>query len=644
MAELLRSEPVQRLRSEVIMARSLAVLAVLALVAALYVAKGVLLPLALAVLLAFLLAPGVRLLRGWGVPRVPAVLFVVILAFLIISGISGLIGQQVTQLAAKLPQYQYTIERKIETVRGAASGGTFERISNFLRDLNQQIKQQSGGQPGAAPAAEPAENAPVPVQVYPPSPTPLGLIQQGLQPLLDPLTTAGLVLILVVFFLLQRQDMRDRLIRLAGSHDLQRTTEALNDAAHRLSRYFLAQTSLNVLFGAIVGTGLTFIGVPNPVLFGIIAMLLRFVPYIGAFIAAVLPTILAVAVDPGWAMALATIGLFVTVEPLIGQIIEPLVYGHSTGLTPVSVIIAAMFWTWLWGPIGLLLSTPLTVCLGVLGRHIEWLQFLDVMIGDKPPLSPAQSFYQRALAGDADEVVDQVEQMLKRRSLVACYDEVVLPALILAQSDARRGVLDPKHIEQINDVIQELVTEMAEHEDATSARRKETSRAPDEKNEGRLPTADLPVVDDPAPSWRGSPVLCITGRGPFDHAAAKLLAQLFEKHGLGTRIEPDTAVSSSNIVRLNSAGVAVVCLSYFDLGNGPAHLRHSIRRLRRQIPTAKLLACWWGREGSEAADVDADLQVRSLRQAASFCVDMALTAKADRESEVAEPAAGSTAA
>jgi len=214
----------------------------------------------------------------------------------------------------------------------------------------------------------------------------------------------------VIFFLLQRQDLRDRLIRLAGSHDLQRTTEAINDAAYRLSRYFLAQTLLNALFGLIVGIALTFIGVPNPVLFGILAMLLRFVPYIGAVIAAMLPIALAVAVDPGWSMALMTTALFLVVEPLIGQVIEPVVYGHSTGLTPVAIIMAATFWTWLWGPIGLLLSTPLTVCLGVLGRHIPGLRFLDVMIGEEPPLSPAQSFYQRALAGDIDEAVDQASK------------------------------------------------------------------------------------------------------------------------------------------------------------------------------------------------------------------------------------------
>jgi predicted PurR-regulated permease PerM len=207
---------------------------------------------------------------------------------------------------------------------------------------------------------------------------------------------------------------------------LQRTTEVLNDAAHRLSRYFLAQTAINIIFGNVVATGLGLIGIPNPVLWGILGMVLRFVPYIGAIVAAAFPIALATAVDPGWGMTVWTIGLFLVVEPLIGQVIEPLVYGHSTGLSPVAVVVAATFWTWLWGPIGWLLSTPLTVCLDVLGRYVGWLQFVDVLIGDEPPLSPAQSFYQRALAGDADELTDQAEQLLKRQSLSSYYDVVAV--------------------------------------------------------------------------------------------------------------------------------------------------------------------------------------------------------------------------
>ncbi len=632
------------MRAEVAIARSMTVLAVLGAVAALYFAKAIFLPLALAILLTFLLAPAVRLLRGWGVPKPPAVVLVVAITFIAILGMGALVAQQVTQLGQKLPEYQFNIEEKISTLRDVASGGTLERISNFLRDINQEIRKKDENPPqNAQPQPKEEQVKPIPVETHQPDPTPMQVIQRVLQPLVDPLTTAGLVAIFVIFFLL---------IRLAGSHDLQRTTEAINDGAYRLSRYFLAQTLLNVLFGIIVATGLTFIGVPNPVLFGILAMLLRFVPYIGAFIAATLPIALAVAVDPGWNMVLMTTALFLVVEPLIGQVIEPLVYGHSTGLTPVAIIMAAMFWTWLWGPIGLLLSTPLTVCLGVLGRHIPGLRFLDVMIGDEPPLSPAQSFYQRALAGDIDEAVDQAEQILRRRSLTYVYDHVVLKALILAQVDFRRGLLDIKHIEQIDEAVRELIADTADYEDVTAgpaARKEKVGSTPrEEEKDDPPPPPDLPVLQDLPPEWRGNPVLCVAGRGPFDGTVAMMLAQLFEKHGLGCRLEADAAVSSSNIVRLNSAGVNMVCLSYLDLGSSPAHLRHSIRRIRRQIPGAALVAGLWGLEEDEGheqlrATAAADLYVSSLREAVSLCIEAvsrgSAKPRATRDSE-----AGATAA
>src|SRR5512139_161620 len=617
------------MRNEVAIGRSITVIAMLGVIAALYFAKAVFLPLALAILLTFLLAPAVRLLQNWRLPMLPAVVLVVAFAVTIILGIGALVGQQVATLAHNLPVYRYNIEEKIRSAREFVGGGTLERISNFLGDLNQEARKKSDT-PQRGATSQPAEDLakPIPVEVHQPGATPMQVAERVLQPLVDPLTTAGLVVIFVIFFLLQRQNLRDRLIRLAGSHDLQRTTDAINDGAERLSRYFLAQTALNALFGLIVGIALTFIGVPNPVLFGILAMLLRFVPYIGAFIAAIFPIALAVAVDPGWSMALMTIALFLVVEPLIGQVIEPLVYGHSTGLTPVAVIISATFWTWLWGPIGLLLSTPLTVCLGVLGRHIPWLHFLDVMIGDEPPLSPAQSFYQRALAADIDEAADQAEEMLSRRPLSYVYDKVVLEALNLAQIDFRRGLLDPKHVEQINEAVHELIADTSDYEDLTPpvAARKGNETTSVEENEEPPSLPDLPVLRDLPPEWGGKPVLCVAGRGPFDDAVARMLIQLLEKHGLGGSVETNAAVSSSNVVRLNSAGVMVVCLSYLDLGSSPAHLRHSIKRVRRQIAGAKLVVGLWGHgdvknRGQLQTTTPADFYVSSLREALSLCID-----------------------
>ncbi|MFC7554050.1 AI-2E family transporter [Pseudoroseomonas wenyumeiae] len=254
------------------------------------------------------------------------------------------------------------------------------------------------------------------MEVHQPQPTPLEMVKTYLSPVLSPLAHIGIILIVTIFVLLQREDLRDRLIRLFGSSDLHRTTVAMDDAAYRLSRYFLTQVAINASFGFIIGLGLMIIGLPSPILWGILAGLLRFVPYVGAILGALLPVALAAAVDPGWSMMIWTAALFLAIEPVIGHIIEPLAYGHSTGMSPVSVVLAAIFWSWIWGPIGLLLSTPLTLCLVVLGRHIDRLEFLDVILGDRPALTPVENFYQRTLAGDPDEAQEQAELLLKDRS------------------------------------------------------------------------------------------------------------------------------------------------------------------------------------------------------------------------------------
>ena len=291
----------------------------------------------------------------------------------------------------------------------------------------------------------------MPVELREPEPTAVQLAQRILAPIVAPLATTAIVFIVAIFVLLQREDLRDRLIRLFGSSDLHRTTVAMNDAAGRLSRYFLTQLGINATFGLIIGTGLYFIGVPSPLLWAVLAMLLRFVPYIGAPLSALLPITLAAAIAPGWTMVAWTAALYAVVEAVMGQAVEPMLYGRSTGLSPFSVVVAATFWTWLWGPIGLLLSTPLTLCLVVLGRHVERLEFLDVMLGDRPPLTPVESFYQRILAGDPDEARAQAELLLKDHPLSAYYDEVALKGLRLAAADCARGVLAGSGIERVRD-------------------------------------------------------------------------------------------------------------------------------------------------------------------------------------------------
>jgi hypothetical protein len=465
-----------------------------------------------------------------------------------------------------------------------------------------------------------------------PDPGALESLQSLISPLLHPLATTGIIIIFVIFILLQREDLRNRLIRLAGSHDLQRTTAALNDAAGRLSRLFLIQLLLNGTFGLVIGIGLWLIGIPSAILWGILAAVLRFVPYIGAAIAAAFPLALAVAVDPSWSMLLWTLALFLIVEPIVGHVIEPMVYGHSTGLSPVAVVASATFWTALWGPIGLVLATPLTVCLVVLGRHVERLEFLDVMFGDRPALSPPEIFYQRMLAGDPTDAAEKAEEFLKERSLSSYYDEVALKGLQLAQVDAERGALDRERLVKIRDAVSEFANNLSEQDDrpppkVSSTTDAEATSAVESVAED-APYENLPVLtkDDLPLDWQGEhPVLCVAGRSPIDEAAAIMLGQLATAHGLPARVEAAEVLSTTNVFRLDTSGVAMVCLIYMD-ASSPAHMRYSVRRLRRKLPKATIILGCWMKELDPLRleqlrdSAKADLAATTLGEAIKMCI------------------------
>ena len=324
--------------------------------ATLYFGREIFVPVALAILLSFVLAPVVNLLQRIRIPRAVAVVSVVALAFAAIFGLGGLMATQLTQLAGDLPRYQSTMREKIQSFRGATAGsGTLERAADMLQDLSKELdKPKDTARASAGPLVRQASPTgavqPVPVEVRQPDPGALESLRTVISPLIHPLATTGIIVIFVIFILLQREDLRNRFIRLAGSHDLQRTTAALDDAGSRLSRLFLIQLVVNAAFGLAIGLGLWLIGVPSAVLWGILAGVLRFVPYIGAFIAAAFPLALAAAVDPGWSMLLWTLALFLVIEPVVGHVVEPMVYGHSTGLSPVAVVVSATFWTALVGP------------------------------------------------------------------------------------------------------------------------------------------------------------------------------------------------------------------------------------------------------------------------------------------------------
>ena len=615
-----------------------AILAVI-IIMMLYFGREIIIPIALAILLSFVLAPLVGLLQRVRVPRGLAVVGVVIFAFAAIFAMGSLLASQLTQLAGDLPRYQSTISEKIQSFRDTTAGrGTLERASGMLKDLSKELDKPKDAASALGAGAilspkAPAPLAPVPVEVRQPEPGALESLQSLISPLLHPLATTGIIIIFVIFILLQREDLRNRLIRLAGSHDLQRTTAALDDAAGRLSRLFLIQLLLNGTFGVVIGIGLWLIGVPSAILWGILAAVLRFVPYIGAAIAAAFPLALAVAVDPSWSMLLWTLALFLVVEPIIGHFIEPMVYGHSTGLSPVAVVASATFWTALWGPIGLVLATPLTVCLVVLGRHVERLEFLDVMFGDRPALSPPEIFYQRMLAGDPTEAAEKAEEFLKERSLSSYYDEVALKGLQLAQVDAERGALNHERLTKIRDAVSEFANDLSDQDDRPPPKVNSTTDAEAtsavESVAEDAPYENLPILskEDLPPEWQGEhPVLCVAGRSLIDEAAAIMLGQLSTAHGLVARVEGAAALSTTNVFQLETAGVAIVCLVYMN-SSGSAHMRYSVRRLRRKLPKATIILGCWMKDINPAAleqlrdGAKADLAAASLGEAIKLCIE-----------------------
>ena len=587
-------------------------LAGVVVIAGLYFGRDVLIPITLSILLSFILVPIVELLRRMRLGRVPAVLLAVLVALGVILGFGTVIGSQVAQLAGDIPKYAETVEKKVEIVRNYTTG----RLADLASKVGRQAPQpgptpaKPGGPPSTSDAQSPARAAvaPATAPADTASSSPLELAQRYLSPILSPIATLGIVFVVAIFILLQRDDLRDRFIRLFGATGIHRTTSAIDDAGRRLSRYFLTQLAINASFGLVVGIGLFFIGVPNPVLWGMLSALMRFVPYIGSFISAGLPIALAAAVEPGWSMAIWTAALYLVVELTVSQAIEPLLYGHSTGLSPFAVVVSAIFWSWLWGPIGLILSMPLTLCLVVLGAHVERLAFLEIMLGDRPALTPVESFYQRVLAGDADNAQDHAEAVLKTESLSRYYDDVLLPGLKMASIDAERAVLTPGQLERIRDTAIGLITELGSHDDAVP--------------EGKAAHSEIaPPLPHPE-----AMILCVAGRGPLDDVASGALAQILVKHGLPARTMRHAAASREAIATLDVTGVTMMCVSYLELTGTPSNLRFLMSRLRRRLPGVPILAGLWPTGDTTLTDdrirasVGADYYATSLQDAVRDCL------------------------
>jgi hypothetical protein len=418
----------------------------------------------------------------------------------------------------------------------------------------------------------------------------------------------------------------------------------MNDAAERLSKYFVSQVLINSAYGVFIALGLWLIGVPSPIVWGILAMLMRFVPYVGPFIAAALPLLLAAVVEPGWTTFLLTAALYLVSELTMGQVVEPLVFGHGTGVSPIAVILSTVFWTWLWGPLGLLLAMPLTVCLVVLGRHVEGLNFFEVLLGDKPALTPQQSFYQRVLTGDSAEATYQAELALKEEPLANYLDDVALKGLQLAERDFERGTLNEENLKRINSTIKEIMEDLADFEPRRWFRKMEPVEKKQDAEEAQTGLASLSTMDeadeeplpileaaDLAPGWEGEgSVLCIGGRTSLDEAAAAMLAGLLNKHGLKARVAESGTVSASNIISLDVPKTKLVCLSFLGIGSSSAQVRYLVRRLRRILPSGSiiLVGCWADDAGGASVKAlketaEADAYATSFHEAAEIAVNAA---------------------
>src|SRR5690606_22393395 len=522
------------------------------------------------------------------VPRVVAVILTASIAFVVIGAFGLLVGTQATQVARDLPSYQENIAEKLRDLRDASPrGGLIDRLTEMVRALRAEVETDEARESAGTP------EVPV-VEIRESPPSAFEVAREVLGPLLGPIGKAGLVVVLVIFILIEREDLRNRLIRLLGPN-LELTTEALDEAGYRVSRYLLMQLVVNVTYGIPFGIGLYFIGIPNAALWAVLAVFLRFIPYLGPVLSASFPLLLAVAVDPGWTTFLLTLGLVLVIEIVSNNFVEPWLYGSSTSISAVAIILAAIFWTTLWGPIGLLLATPLTVCLAVMGRYFRPLRFLDVMLGSAPALALHERFYQRLLAGDVDEDMRIAEKYLSDHSVEELYDEVVLPALALAAVDDRMGRLSSERRHVVVRSALEFTGELSECEDL----QEERESAEEEGPGGAGSRADG------GGAGRGRPsVLCAAGRTGFDLAVASMLSQLLERRGFAVRVVAAEALSPQHLASSGVEEADVICLSLIQGASAP-RVQQTLRRLARRAPGKPLIVGTW-----RAADGDSGEDVR----------------------------------
>jgi predicted PurR-regulated permease PerM len=531
-------------------------------IAALYFAKGVLMPFALAMLVSFLLAPLVLRLQRWHFNRVVAVMTVVLLVFLATSATSWLVVGQVRDVSGKLSEYKQNIKVKVATLRGA--------LVRPIQETAQAVEDLSAGltpaiEPGTTPTAINT------VRIAEPHRGPFEVLRDTLGPMVDIVTTAAMALLFAFVMLLRRDDLGDRFMRVVGHGEILVTTRALAEAAQKVSSYLWRLLLLNSVYGIAIGIGLACIGVPNALLWGLLAASLRFIPYVGLWIAATFPVLTSVAVSSGWSQPLFTIGLFILLELISNNLLEPWLYGKGTGISPLAILVSALFWTWLWGPVGLMLSTPLTVCLVVMGKYVPQLRFIYLLFGDAPGLSPSARLYQRLIAGDQDQVWLVLRAELESKALHEAYDSVVLPALSMAERDRQSGALDETDEARIEETMKLLLEEAGE-----------LRAGPDASEDSVVVPALV----------RTARVLCIPARGTADALAATMLRQVLERDGAQVEVASIAELAGETLDQLEKNRVDVVCISAVPPTTF-MHVRYLCKRIAARFPTLPIIVGIW---------------------------------------------------
>lgn len=637
--------------------RALGILATGTVLAILYFAREVLVPITLALILSLLVSPLVRSLRRLGLGATSSVIAAVLVLTLSLGSMASVIGVQVAHMVQSLPQYERTIRRKLTKVneltvdRLAAFTTQTESLIGDRHEERTAVELQTGSaapgsaapgsatpgspMPGSAQGeqAQPVRSSspamPIPVEVHQPPLNPLQVVERVVGSIWVPLETAGIVLVVLIFVLLERESVRDRFIRLAGPSDLRATTLVLNDAGERLSRFFVSQFSVNLGVGVALWLGLAIIGLPHATLWAALAAVLRFVPYVGVWIAAVVSAALAAAVDPGWTLVMLTVGLFVAVELIAGQLVEPQLYGHSTGLSPLSVVVAAIFWSWIWGPVGLVVSTPLTLCLVVMGRHVKALRLLDIMLGDGEALTLPERFYQRALSGDSDELIANARAFLKHDSLAAYCDIVLLPALRLAVFDLQRRSISRDQQLKVRQTIVTVISAISGGRPGFTRRRHAVSML-DQLSAGRQLRQQREQLigrwQGPLAVPPGSVMLCVSLGSMADDLTTELLVRILREKKLDARHLSIEDLDQAPPPEVAPGSVSMVFLVSAAPGEERASGEKAAEKIRARVGSVLLIGvCLPGLVLQQGAPTDtlptADRSASSLVEALQLCLD-----------------------